>query len=76
MALNELPPALILLVHLHLLGYESRDGSTYNEDLFNPSSHGGGERIRIMEDVSFFLVGKIEGTIPRAKKVCLQSFHA
>ena len=71
MALNELPLALILLVHLHLLGYESRDGSTYNEDLFNPSSHGGGERIRTMEDVSFFLVGKIEGTIPRAKKVCV-----
>lgn len=67
--MNALPPALVLLVHLHLLGYELRDGSDYNEDLFDQNSRGGGERIKTMESVSFFLVRKIEGTVPRAKKV-------
>lgn len=74
--MNALPPTLVLLVHLHLLGYESRDDSSYNEDLFNQNSRGGGERIKTMEDISFFLVGKIEGTVPRAKKVRVPVSHA
>lgn len=64
-----LPPALLVLVHLHLLGFEATNGSTYDENLFDTSLHGGGERVKAMEEITQFLIVKIEGTASRAKKV-------
>ena len=56
-----LPPTLILLIHLHLLNFPLKTSSGYDENLFNPQKHGIGERSKTLEDVSFFLVSKLEG---------------
>ena len=63
-----LPTSLLLLIHLHLLNFPSTDALNYDEKLFDPKTRGIRERVSTMEDVSYFLVGKVEGYIS-AKKV-------
>ena len=69
MTLTALPPALLVLIHLHLLGFEAANEKQYDENLFNQAAHSGGERIKSMEEITYFLVAKIEGAVSRAKKV-------
>ncbi|KAF9529598.1 hypothetical protein CPB83DRAFT_893403 [Crepidotus variabilis] len=56
-----LPWSLILLVHLHILDYPNANGSEYDHEMFNSRIRGLRDRARIMEDVTYFLVGKMEG---------------
>ena len=56
-----LPIHLILLVHLHILEYPHANNSEYDHDLFNSRTRGLRERATAMEDITYFLVGKIEG---------------
>ncbi|PPR05322.1 hypothetical protein CVT24_008041 [Panaeolus cyanescens] len=58
-AIISLPNSLILLVHLHLLSYPHASKPEYDENLFS-SARGLRERTKTMEDVSYFLVGRLE----------------
>ena len=75
MAEDSLPFSLILLVDLHLLHFPLNDSVNYDENLFNPHKRGIGERSRFLEDISFFLVSKIEGSKSSAKKVYCLRYH-
>ncbi|KAF9556493.1 hypothetical protein CPC08DRAFT_91643 [Agrocybe pediades] len=55
-----LPLHLILLVHLHILEYPYANNPEYDHDLFNPRTRGLRERVKAMEDIAYFLVGRIE----------------
>ncbi|TFK51950.1 hypothetical protein OE88DRAFT_1679525 [Heliocybe sulcata] len=56
-----LPTPLLLLLHLHLLSYPYANNAEYDENIFNPQTRGIRERAKTMEDICYFLVGKIEG---------------
>ena len=56
-----LPNPLILLIHLHILEYPHANNSEYDHNIFNPRARGLKERVKVMEDISYFLVGRIEG---------------
>ena len=75
MAEDSLPLSLILLVDLHLLHFPLNDSVSYDENLFNPLKRGIGERSKFLEDISFFLPSKIEGSKGSAKKVCCSWYH-
>ncbi|OCH86938.1 hypothetical protein OBBRIDRAFT_837763 [Obba rivulosa] len=73
-----LPNALLLLIHLHLLYYPLNDASGYDEHLFDLARASVRERTKIMENICYFLVGKLEGARERMKSVfpvypCLRS---
>ena len=63
-----LPLPLLLLVHIHLLGYPHADEPEYDENIFNVKTRGLRDRTKTMEDLCYFLVGKIERK-PRLKSV-------
>src|SRR5712691_9125448 len=63
-----LPLPLLLLVHIHLLGYPHADEPEYDENVFNVKTRGLRDRTKTMEDLCYFLVGKIERK-PRLKSV-------
>lgn len=74
--LLSLPLPLLLLIHIHLLGYPHADEPEYDEHIFNVKLRGLRDRIKTMEDLCYFLVGKIEPK-PRLKSLfptypCLQ----
>ncbi|KAF9034113.1 hypothetical protein BJ165DRAFT_1534308 [Panaeolus papilionaceus] len=54
-----LPNSLLLLVHLHLVSYPYANKPEYDENLF-ASTRGLRERTKTMEDISYFLVGRLE----------------
>lgn len=56
-----LPNALLLLVHLHILEYPRSNRAEYDCDMFNTHKRGLRERSTIMEDITYFLIGKLEG---------------
>ncbi|KAF8199029.1 hypothetical protein BJ912DRAFT_686472 [Pholiota molesta] len=56
-----LPSCLLLLVHLHLLEYPCSNRPEYDHNIFNPRTRGLRERARTMEEVTYYLVGKLEG---------------
>ena len=58
--IQALPPSLLLLVHLHLLEYPHADRSEYDHNVFNPKTRGLKDRTKTMEDISYFLVRKLE----------------
>ncbi|KAL1674679.1 hypothetical protein EV122DRAFT_293300 [Schizophyllum commune] len=58
--LPALPPSLLLLVHLHLLEYPHADRSEYDHNVFNPKTRGLKDRTKTLEDISYFLVRKLE----------------
>ncbi|KAL1741498.1 hypothetical protein HDZ31DRAFT_66871 [Schizophyllum fasciatum] len=60
MALPALPSSLLLLVHLHLLEYPYADKPEYDHNVFNPKIRGMKDRTKTMEDISHFLVRKLE----------------
>lgn len=64
-----LPIPLVQLIHLHLLEYPLANNAEYGQNLFDPSVRGLRDRTKSMEDVCFFLVGKIEGRKELAKSV-------
>ena len=66
--LLSLPLPLLLLIHIHLLGYPRADEPEYDEHVFNVKLRGLRDRIKTMEDLCYFLVGKIEPK-PRLKSV-------
>src|SRR5882757_3274888 len=68
-----LPLPLLLLIHIHLLGYPHADEPEYDEHVFDVKLRGLRDRIKTMEDLCHFLVGKIESK-PRLKSVS-PSFH-
>jgi hypothetical protein len=70
-----LPIPLILLVHLHLLEYPSADNSEYDQNLFDPNVRGLRDRTKSMEDMCYFLVGKVEGRKESAKAVSIQLLY-
>ncbi|KDR70941.1 hypothetical protein GALMADRAFT_144407 [Galerina marginata CBS 339.88] len=55
-----LPTSLILLVHLHILEYPHANNPEYDHEIFNPRTRGLRERAKTMEDIAYFLIGKIE----------------
>ncbi|KAJ7262114.1 hypothetical protein C8J57DRAFT_1719665 [Mycena rebaudengoi] len=72
-----LPVPLILLVHLHILQYPHANSTEYDHNIFNPRLRGLRERAKTMEDICYFLVGRVEAKKEAAKKVlpsypCLQ----
>ena len=56
-----LPNPLILLIHLHILEYPHANNPEYDHNIFNPRLRGLRERTKLMEDISYFLVGRVEG---------------
>ncbi|KAI0831939.1 hypothetical protein BC628DRAFT_569953 [Trametes gibbosa] len=73
---GRLPNGLLIILHLHLLDYPLQDATGYDERLFD-STRGMRERNKATEDISYFLVGKIERSKDRAKAIlptypCLQ----
>ena len=66
--LLSLPLPLLLLIHIHLLGYPRADEPEYDEHVFDVKLRGLRDRIKTMEDLCYFLVGKIEPK-PRLKSV-------
>lgn len=64
-----LPIPLLLLVHLHLLEYPLANNPEYDQNLFDPNVRGLRDRTKSMEDMCYFLVGKIEGLRESAKMV-------
>lgn len=71
-----LPNALLIILHLHLLNYPLQDAAGYDERLFE-QSRGMRERTKAMEDITYFLVTRVEGSKERAKAVscCLSPRH-
>ena len=72
-----LPLPLLLLIHVHLLGYPHADDPEYDEHVFNVKTRGLRDRTKTMEDLCYFLVGKIENK-PRLKSASFppyQTFH-
>jgi hypothetical protein len=63
-----LPLPLLLLIHIHLLGYPHADEPEYDEHVFDVKMRGLRDRTKTMEELSYFLVGKIEHK-PRLKSV-------
>ncbi|KAF8074586.1 hypothetical protein FPV67DRAFT_1474082 [Lyophyllum atratum] len=61
-----LPIPLIILVHLHILEYPHANKPEYDHNIFEPRVRGLRERTKLLEDVAYFLVGRLEGT---ARKV-------
>jgi hypothetical protein len=56
-----LPVPLILLVHLHILEYPHANKPEYDHNIFDPRVRGLRERTKLLEDTSYFLVGRLEG---------------
>ena len=56
-----LPNPLILLIHLHILEYPHGNNPELDLNIFNPRFRGLRERTKLMEDISYFLVGLVEG---------------
>jgi hypothetical protein len=63
-----LPLPLVLLIHIHLLGYPHADDPEYDEHVFNVKTRGLRVRTKTMEELCYFLVGKIENK-PHLKSV-------
>ncbi|KAH9026389.1 hypothetical protein EDB85DRAFT_1979767 [Lactarius pseudohatsudake] len=63
-----LPLPLLLLIHIHLLGYPRADEPEYDEHVFNVKLRGLRDRIKTMEDLCHFLVGRIESK-PRLRSL-------
>ena len=66
---HKLPNGLLIILHLHLLNFPLRDAAGFDERLFDATSRGMGQRSKALEDIAFFLVGKIEGTRERTRAV-------
>ncbi|KAH8103899.1 hypothetical protein BXZ70DRAFT_670531 [Cristinia sonorae] len=64
-----IPASLAILIHLHLLNFQLKNAANYDENLFNAQKHGIGERSKALEDISYFLVTKIEGQKSQVKKI-------
>ena len=64
-----LPNPLILLIHLHILEYPNANNPEYDLNIFNSRVRGLRERVKLMEDISYFLVGRVEGGKSGAKTV-------
>jgi hypothetical protein len=64
-----LPIPLLFLVHLHLLEYPLANNPEYDHNLFDPNVRGLRDRTKSMEDVCYFLVGKVEHRKDPAKAV-------
>jgi hypothetical protein len=62
-----LPLPLILLVHLHILEYPHANKSEYDHNIFNGRVRGLRDRIKTLEDICYFIVGRLEGN---ARTVC------
>lgn len=60
-----LPLPLVLLVHLHILEYPHANKPEYDHNVFEPRVRGLRDRIKSMEDICFFLIGRIEGNSVR-----------
>jgi hypothetical protein len=72
---------LLLLLHLHLLNYPFDSQNPLDEHTFDSNVYSASSRSKSMEDISFFLVSKIEGQRGIAKKIlptypCLQHSDA
>lgn len=65
---NRLPNTLLIILHLHLLNFPLQDASGYDERLFH-HTRGMRDRNKAMEDITYFLVSKLEGGKERAKSV-------
>lgn len=55
-----LPIPILLLVHLHILDYPYANNPEYDHDLFS-TTRGLRDRTKSMEDICYFLVGRLEG---------------
>ncbi|KAK0189169.1 hypothetical protein F5146DRAFT_1058251 [Armillaria mellea] len=65
----QLPLPLLLLIHLHILEYPHVNDPEYDINVFNPGTHGLRDRAQSMQDIFYFLVGKIERTKSRVQKI-------
>ena len=63
------PIPLLFLVHLHLLEYPLANNPEYDHNLFDPNVRGLRDRTKSMEDVCYFLVGKVGHRKETAKAV-------
>jgi hypothetical protein len=64
-----IPLDVLLVVHLHILEYPHADRPEYGQGLFDARVRGLRERTTSMEQIAYFLVGKIEGGQDRARTV-------
>ncbi|KAL0063513.1 hypothetical protein AAF712_009610 [Marasmius tenuissimus] len=67
--MSSLPLPLLLLIHLHILQFPHVNEPQYDINLFNTSHRGLKERMKLMEDIYFFLVVCCEGSRASAKKI-------
>jgi hypothetical protein len=65
-----LPVPLILLVHLHILEYPHANKPEYDHNIFDARVRGLRERTKLLEDICYFLVERLEGNV---RTVCNQS---
>ena len=56
-----LPLSIVLLIHIHLLQYPHANSPEYDDHVFDPKTRGLKDRMKTMEDLTYFLVGKVEG---------------
>ena len=74
--LLSLPLPLFLLVHLYILEYPHANNAEYDHDVFNARKRGLRERAQTMEDVAYFLVGKVEGkSVKTVRRFCHRYFQ-
>ncbi|KAF5356346.1 hypothetical protein D9756_004409 [Leucocoprinus leucothites] len=59
-ACTTLPLPLLLLIHLHILEYPRVNEPQYDKNLFDRRSKGLKDRVRMMEDICYFLVSLLE----------------
>ncbi|TFK39587.1 hypothetical protein BDQ12DRAFT_665401 [Crucibulum laeve] len=55
-----LPIPILILLHLHILEYPQANKPEYDHNIFNGQVRGLRDRTKLMEDICYFLVGKVE----------------
>lgn len=57
---SSLPLSLILLIHLHILNYPRANEPQYDNHLFDGRLKGLKDRVKMMEDICYFLTSQLE----------------
>ncbi|KAI0056066.1 hypothetical protein BV25DRAFT_1658710 [Artomyces pyxidatus] len=65
-----LPHPILLLIHIHLLSYPHANNPEYDEHIFDSKTRGLRDRTKTMEDLCYFLVGKIHGKAKSVSGYC------
>ncbi|KXN88049.1 hypothetical protein AN958_07781 [Leucoagaricus sp. SymC.cos] len=64
-AFTTLPLSLILLIHLRVLNYPFANEPQYDNNMFEARTKGLKDRVKMMEDICYFLVNQLEDNAAR-----------